>query len=171
MQVVDAWCRRSDLSPRRLIPALLQYKRPPDTEITSDQAVRYLNHVVFDQQSTETTVFNLLITLYATDPSPNDEPLLHFLATCPENPASERPYYDLDYALRICQQHSRIHACVLIYSKLGQYESSVELALERGDLELAKVNADRPEGDDVLRKKLWLKVAKYVVQEKKDIKR
>jgi hypothetical protein len=53
---------------------------------------------------------------------------------------------------------------------MGLYESSVDLALEKGDLELAKINADKPEDDDVLRKKLWLKIAKYVVQEKGDIK-
>jgi vacuolar protein sorting-associated protein 18 len=53
---------------------------------------------------------------------------------------------------------------------MGMWEESVELALDMGELELAKVNADRPEDDEVLRKKLWLMVAKYVVQDKKDIK-
>jgi len=55
---------------------------------------------------------------------------------------------------------------------MGLYENSVDLALEKGDLELAKMNADRvpEEEDQVLRKKLWLKIAKYVVQDKKDIK-
>lgn len=55
---------------------------------------------------------------------------------------------------------------------MGLYENSVDLALEKGDLELAKINADRvpEEEDQVLRKKLWLKIAKYVVQDKKDIK-
>ena len=47
----------------------------------------------------------------------------------------------------------------------------MDLALEKGDLELAKHNADMPEDDDALRKKLWLKIAKYVVQDKQDIKR
>jgi hypothetical protein len=37
-------------------------------------------------------------------------------------------------------------------------------------LELARINADKPEEDDVLRKRLWLNIAKHVVQEKKDIK-
>jgi hypothetical protein len=42
--------------------------------------------------------------------------------------------------------------------------------LEKGDLELAKINADMPEDDQPLRKKLWLKIARYVVQDKQDIK-
>ena len=60
---------------------------------------------------------------------------------------------------------------VQIYSKMGLWENSVDLALEKGDLELAKANANMPEDDRQLRKKLWLKIAKYVVQDKKDIKR
>jgi hypothetical protein len=53
---------------------------------------------------------------------------------------------------------------------MGLWENSVELALEKGDLELAKINADMPEDDEALRKKLWLKIARYVVQDKQDIK-
>jgi hypothetical protein len=54
---------------------------------------------------------------------------------------------------------------------MGLWENSVDLALQKGDLELAKINADKPEEDEPLRKKLWLKIARYVVQDKKDIKR
>jgi len=50
------------------------------------------------------------------------------------------------------------------------YESSVDLALEHDDLELAKISADQPEEDDMLRKKLWLKIARHVVSKKNDIK-
>ena len=53
---------------------------------------------------------------------------------------------------------------------MGLFENSVDLALEKNDLELAKANADMPEDDVPLRKKLWLKIARYVVQEKQDIK-
>lgn len=109
-------------------------------------------------------------------PEPNaivntaDLPLLRFLSTAPTDPLTSRPYYDLDYALRLCKRHNRLQACVHIYAQMEMWEESVELALEMGELELAKINADRPEDDEVLRKKLWLMVAKYVVQDKKDIK-
>ncbi|WWD16593.1 hypothetical protein CI109_101021 [Kwoniella shandongensis] len=168
-ETVDSWMRQSALSPRRLIPALLQQQQRSEP-IASNHAVRYLSHVIHQLGSTDTTIYNLLLTFYASDPDPDDNPLIRFLSSCPDDPETERPYYDLDYALRTCKQHGRIQPCVLIYSKLGLYESSVDLALEKGDLELAKINADRPEDDDVLRKKLWLKIAKYVVQEQKDIK-
>lgn len=100
----------------------------------------------------------------------SDLPLLRFLSTAPTDPLTSRPYYDLDYALRLCKRHNRLQACVHIYAQMGMWEESVELALEMGELELAKINAERPEDDPILRRKLWLMVAKYVVQDKKDIK-
>jgi hypothetical protein len=53
---------------------------------------------------------------------------------------------------------------------MGMFENSVDLALLKGDLELAKINADKPDDDRSLKKKLWLKIAKYVVQDKQDLK-
>ena len=138
--------------------------------MSPNHAVRYLNHVIFTSHSTDPTVHNLLVTFYCSDANPDDGPLLRFLAASPDDPTTERPYFDLDYALRLCMKHSRVQPCVHIYSKMGLYESSVDLALEKGDLELAKINADKPVDDELLRKKLWLKIAKYVVQDKKDIK-
>ena len=121
-------------------------------------------------------IHNLLITFYASSPSssssaPEDDgPLLRFLSAAPENPLTSKPYYDLDYALRLCKQNGRTQPCVHIYSKMGMYENSVDLALVKGDLELAKINADMPQDDLSLQKKLWLKIAKYVVQDKQDLK-
>ncbi len=168
---VDSWLRQTSLSPRRLIPALLQQQQRKGTSKNTSQAIRYLTNVIHQQGSIDTTIYNLLLTFYASDLDPDDGPLLRFLIACPDDPTTGRPYYDLDYALRLCKLHGRIQPCVHIYSKMGLYESSVDLALEKGDLDLAMINADRPEDDDVLRKKLWLKIAKHVVQEQKDIKR
>lgn len=192
-ETVDSWLRRPSLDPRRLVPALLQLQHAPRDPLSPNQAIRYLNHVIFEQHNTSPTIHNLLITFYvspsclttavshasptspklATLQAPEDDgPLLRFLSNAPSDPITGKPYYDLDYALRICKLAGRTHPCVHIYAKMGLYENSVDLALEKGDLELAKINADRvpEEEDQVLRKKLWLKIAKYVVQDKKDIK-
>ncbi|KAK1228615.1 tethering complex subunit [Marasmius sp. AFHP31] len=176
-EMVDSWLKRKELDPLRLIPALLQLQNAPRDPLSPNQAVRYLNDVVFEQQNTSTTIHNLLITFYVSPSSSlssstvtDDGPLLRFLSTAPSDPLTNKPYYDLDYALRLCKQSGRTQPCVHIYSKMGLYENSVDLALEKGDLELAKINADKPEDDQPLRKKLWLKIARYVVQDKKDIK-
>lgn len=47
---------------------------------------------------------------------------------------------------------------------MGQYLQAVEMALQHGNVELASIVANRPE-DDALRKKLWLAVAKKVIQQ------
>ncbi|KAF9270080.1 hypothetical protein L218DRAFT_914019 [Marasmius fiardii PR-910] len=176
-ETVDSWLKQKALDPLRLIPALLQLQHAPRDPLSPNQAIRYLNDVVFEQHNTSTTIHNLLITFHASPSSSlssstavDDGPLLKFLSTAPTDPLTNKPYYDLDYALRLYKQSGRTQPCVHIYSKMGLYENSVDLALEKGDLELAKINADKPEEDQPLRKKLWLKIARYVVQDKKDIK-
>ena len=42
----------------------------------------------------------------------------------------QRRYFDLQYALRLCTQHGKAQACILIYSAMGLYEEAVELALK-----------------------------------------
>ncbi|KAF9056509.1 DigA protein [Panaeolus papilionaceus] len=177
-ETVDSWIRQTSLDPLRLVPALLQLQRTSRDPLSPNHAIRYLNHVIFQQKSISSTIHNLIITFHVSPHSPpsyspsavDDGPLLRFLSEAPGDPLTGKPYYDLDYALRICKQAGRTQPCVHIYSKMGLWENSVDLALEKGDLELAKVNADMPEDDAPLRKKLWLKIARYVVQDKKDIK-
>ncbi|KAH7345284.1 Pep3/Vps18/deep orange family-domain-containing protein [Rhizoctonia solani] len=167
-ETVDAWTRRPALDPIRLIPALLQLQHRPVNPLQQNHSVRYLNHLIFEQGNTTPTIHNLIVTFLAAND--DDGPLLRFLTTAPGDPISGKPYYDLDYALRICRANGRIQPCVHIYAKMGLYEESVSLALEKGDLELAQITANMPEDDVQLRKKLWLKVARYVVEDKKDIK-
>lgn len=61
---------------------------------------------------------------------------------------------------RLCREKKLTEACVQLSSLLGLWESAVELALTLS-LELAKQIADMPE-DQQLRKKLWLKIGKYL---------
>lgn len=94
----------------------------------------------------------------------------------PKDLITGKPHYDLDYALRICKENKRRGACVQLYAEMGLWEEAVDLALqasdgEEVDLELAKSLADRAEEEDLsLRKKLLLKIARFVVRDKKDIK-
>ena len=179
-ETVDSWLRQPALDPLRLVPSLLQLQHAARDPLAPNHAVRYLTHAVFEQHSTSATIHNLLITFYVAPSagvSPglgtgtdDDGALLRFLAAAPTDAVTGRPYYDLDYALRLCKRTGRTQPCVHIYAKMGLWENSVDLALEKGDLELAKINADMPEDDAPLRKKLWLKIARYVVQDKQDIK-
>ncbi|KAL7316431.1 tethering complex subunit [Mucor circinelloides] len=165
-ETVNVWMRQSNLNPRQLIPALLRYDHKKLVEkSTQNQAIRYLSHVVTSLNNTDPAIHNFLLTLYATQKTTDETALLTFL----KNEGREM-HYNLDYALRLCTQNGRTQSCVHIYSQMGLYEEAVNLALKNHDVELARINADKPEEDDVLRKKLWLTIAKHVVQDNKDIK-
>lgn len=70
--------------------------------------------------------------------------------------------YDVHFALRICHEYNLTRACVQLSGLLGLWESAVSLALNE-DLELAKKMANMsPENDLELRKKLWLKIGKFI---------
>lgn len=168
---VEVFTRQPSLDVRRLIPALSPPRRPSsDTRSSSEHSIKYLQYSILQLQNTDASVHNTLLTLFATDPTVDEADFIRFLTVSPDDPITNDPYYDLDYALRLCRNNKRVQACVLIYSKMGLYESSVDLAIGNDDLELAKLNADKPEDDDILRKKLWLKIARYVVAQKNDIK-
>jgi len=166
---VDALLRQPALDARQLVPALVQPSASlPDRQGAHRHAARFLRTYALDRQDADPAVHNALITVLAHG---HDEPaLLSFLAASVDDPETGLPRYDLDYALRLCRANGFVHACVQIYGKMGLYESSVDLALETGDIELAKLNADGPDDDDELRRKLWLRIAQHVVADKQDIK-
>ncbi|KAF8953441.1 hypothetical protein CPC16_003759 [Podila verticillata] len=164
-ETVSVWMRQPNLNPRNLIPSLLKYDHKSLEAGAQNQAIRYLSYVVNQQENTDPAIHNYLLTLYATQPTREEAALLNFL-----NTDGRAMHYNLDYALRICTQNNRILSCVNIFSSMGLYGEAVDLALKHHDLELARINADKPEDDEMLRKSLWLKIARHVVKEKKDIK-
>ncbi|XP_054719566.1 vacuolar protein sorting-associated protein 18 homolog [Uloborus diversus] len=164
-ETVDAWIAQDRrLNPVQLIPALVQYDTSKDPRQGSE-AIRYLEYCVEKMGVKDQAIHNYLVSLYAR--LHETEKLMVYLQRQDE---SDIPY-DQKYALRLCSEQAGFEqACVHIYTTMGLYEEAVDLAL-RVDVELAKQNADRPEDDDELRKKLWLKIAEHVVKEKNDIKR
>ncbi|CAZ82469.1 unnamed protein product [Tuber melanosporum] len=165
METVDILMRQSNLNPRNLIPAMLNYNKYTRVALGKNQAVRYLLFVIHQNGSTDAAVHNTLISIYASHYSKGESSLLEYLES-----HTVDPRYDADFALRLCIQHSHIQSCVHIYSSMGLYLQAVELALKHGNVELASVIADRPEEDPELRKHLWLAVAKEVIRGAKDIK-
>ncbi|GLA51951.1 hypothetical protein AnigIFM63604_008579 [Aspergillus niger] len=159
--LVDILMRQTNLEPEKLIPALLNYNKTVNVPLGQNQAVRYLNFIIVNHPKPSAAVHNTLISIHASSPSSSEAGLLTYLQSQPSSP----PPYDADFALRLCIQHQRVQSCVHIYSAMGQYLQAVELALQHEDIELAAIVADRPEGNDKLRKKLWLLVAEKKIRQ------
>ncbi|KKK14266.1 hypothetical protein ARAM_006038 [Aspergillus rambellii] len=159
--LVDILMRQTNLEPEKLIPALLNYNKSVNGPLNQNQAVRYLNFIIFNHPRPSAAVHNTLISIHASSPASSEAGLLTYL----QSQSSSPPPYDADFALRLCIQHQRIQSCIHIYSAMGQYLQAVELALEHEDIELAAIIADRPEGNNKLRKKLWLLVAEKKIRQ------
>lgn len=154
---VTMWLAQPSIEPKRLFPALVH--APSDAP-----AIRYLKACVRGG-SEDPAIHNYLLSLLAQRAcrsgasAADNKELMDFI----DAPGA---HYDLKYALRLCTKLAKTRACVLIYGKMGLYEEAVDLALNE-DLELAKLNASRPD-DEVLRRRLWLKIAEHVVKANKD---
>eukprot|EP01137_Pigoraptor_chileana_P002429 Opistho-2@41258 len=165
-ETVNAWMSEARLQPSRLIPALVRYDQHNAAADggANNHAVRYLEYCVTVAENKDAAIHNYLLSLYAK--MKDDSRLLSFLNKQLESGI----IFDLKYALRLCKEEGKLRACVHIYSAMGLFEEAVDLAI-KVDVDLAKINADRPEDDDALRKKLWLQIARHVVEEERDIKK
>ncbi|KAJ3294846.1 hypothetical protein HDU79_010354 [Rhizoclosmatium sp. JEL0117] len=167
VDLINSWIQRPGLDPKNLLPALLKYETIQLKKGDEyNQAVRYLNYVIERLGNTDASIHNYLLSLYVSSAIAEEERgLLGFLTS-----QDEESHYDVQYALRLCMKEGLVKSSIFIYSKLGLFEQAVDLALKNQDLQLAQINADKPIDDEILRKKLWLKIARHVVDEKKDIK-
>ncbi|KAK4169237.1 Pep3/Vps18/deep orange family-domain-containing protein [Cladorrhinum sp. PSN259] len=164
-ELVEILMRQSNLNPRNLIPALLEYDRNFKGPLAQNQAIRYLHYVVNQLGSTDSAVHNTLVSIYASHPSKDESALLSYLES-----QGDEPKFDSDFALRLCIQNHRVLSCAHIYTSMGQYVQAVDLALSHDKVELAAIIADRPMSNPSLRKKLWLAVAKKVISQSNGIK-
>ena len=53
-------------------------------------------------------------------------------------------------------------AQIILYAILGLFDKAVKISLECKDIEMAKTYAEKPQLDKKLKKKLWMKIAKYL---------
>ncbi|KAF8369981.1 hypothetical protein HHK36_031994 [Tetracentron sinense] len=169
-ETVESWMATNNLNPRRLIPAMMRYSSEPHAKNEAHEVIKYLEFCVHRLLNEDPGVHNLLLSLYAKQE--DDSALLRFLQCKFGKGRANGPefFYDPKYALRLCLKEKRMRACVHIYSMMSMHEEAVALALQV-DPELAMAEADKVEDDEDLRKKLWLMVAKHVIEQEKGAKR
>ncbi|PON81924.1 Deep orange protein [Trema orientale] len=169
-ETVESWMTTNKFNPRKLIPAMMRYSSEPHAKNETHEVIKYLEYCVHRLHNEDPGVHNLLLSLYAKQE--DDSALLRFLQ-CKFGKGRENGpdfFYDPKYALRLCLKEKRMRACVHIYSMMSMHEEAVALALQV-DPELAMAEADKVEDDEDLRKKLWLMVAKHVIEQEKGAKR
>nr|XP_011467781.1 PREDICTED: vacuolar protein sorting-associated protein 18 homolog isoform X2 [Fragaria vesca subsp. vesca] len=169
-EAVESWMATNNLNPRKLIPAMMRYSSEPHAKNETHEVIKYLEYCVHRLHNEDPGVHNLLLSLYAKQE--DDSALLRFLQFKFGKGRESGPefFYDPKYALRLCLKEKRMRACVHIYSMMSMHEEAVALALQV-DPELAMAEADKVEDDEDLRKKLWLMVAKHVIEQEKGAKR
>ncbi|XP_022952155.1 vacuolar protein sorting-associated protein 18 homolog [Cucurbita moschata] len=169
-ETVESWMITSNLNPRKLIPAMMRYSGEPHAKNETHEVIKYLEYCVHRLHNEDPGVHNLLLSLYAKQE--DDSALLRFLQCKFGKGLENGPdfFYDPKYALRLCLKEKRMRACVHIYSMMAMHEEAVALALQV-DTELAMAEADKVEDDEDLRKKLWLMIAKHVIELEKGTKR
>jgi len=160
-ETVEIWkAAKNRLDPSRLIPALVRCDRTSGGKPTDQtlEAINYLEFCVHHLQNHDQPIHNYLLSLYCQF---QPDVLLSYL-DLQGNDASD-VCYDLKYALRLCSEHDLKAACVKIYSVMGLFEEAVELAL-KVDVDLAKRHANHCDVDDEVRKQLWLRIARHVIE-------
>lgn len=169
-ETVESWMSTNKLNPRKLIPAMMRYASEPHAKNETHEVIKYLEYSVHHLHNEDPGVHNLLLSLYAKQE--DDTALLRFLQCKFGKGRINGPefFYDPKYALRLCLKEKRMRACVHIYSMMSMHEEAVALALQV-DPELAMAEADKVEDDEDLKKKLWLMVAKHVIEQEKGVKR
>ena len=167
--LIQVLMRQTALDTKKIIPALLNYNKVHggNVSLAQNQAIRYLQFCINHTHTSEPAVHNTLISMYAAHPTQDETALLQYLKSQSQN---HEQFYDADFALRLCIAHKRVQSAVHVYTTMRQYASAVDLALKYDEVELAAAVADRPDNDAILRKKLWLKVAKKVIGQNKSIK-
>eukprot|EP00658_Telonema_sp_P-2_P068297 TRINITY_DN5723_c0_g1_i10.p1 TRINITY_DN5723_c0_g1~~TRINITY_DN5723_c0_g1_i10.p1 ORF type:complete len:969 (-),score=176.47 TRINITY_DN5723_c0_g1_i10:301-3207(-) len=153
------------LDPVKLIPALIQYESSRGaTDAGPNEAIRYLQMVCKPRKPglpetvlcKDMAVNNYLLSLYAKQPEESE--LLEFLEL-------SNQWVDLEYALRLCLRLHKFQSCIKIYSLMGKFGQAVAMALQwdtPDGLDLAKVNANRPETEEE-RRQHWLAIAKHML--------
>lgn len=168
-ETTESWQSSEKLNPRKLIPAMMRYVSEPHAKNENDEVIKYLEHCIDKFANKDPGVHNLLLSLYAKK---GDAELLPFLQGESRRirRSSHEVFYDPKYALRVCLKEKQMRACVQIYSMMAMHEEAVALALQV-DVEVAMREADKVSDDEDLKKKLWLMIAKHVIEQEKGVKR
>lgn len=165
------------MEPLSVLPAVYT---PRGSATHRAEAMRYLRHATSRSSEREladpsctkglswatgTALLNALCVLYACDEDGAAGRESATASACGAEDSAIRFFdsqeggalFDPHFALRVCVERGLTRAVVLLYGIMGMHEEAVDVALQRGDVALAKHNACKP-AEGRVRRKLWLRV-------------
>eukprot|EP01080_Neovahlkampfia_damariscottae_P010520 gene10520-3042_t len=160
-EMVKVLMQNKHLDAGKLIPALMRCINNGKM----DNIISYLEWLILKNNNKDPAIHNLLLNLYAK--KGDDNKLLSFLNF---ESSGDENYYDMKYALRICNEFKKYEACARLYSMMELYEDSINISLLNNDIKLAKeiVNESSIEDEELI-KKLWIKIAKFVIEKENKV--
>jgi len=148
-----------EINGEELLPALISLD-------TKDRvlAIEYIREMM--NKSTNRLLHNLYVFFLAqNDDKEYNVELLNYLDQQEILIKKNQPIVlDKDFALNVCKYFNRVDAQIRIYGMLEMYEEAVKLAVSKKKYDLAKRYANIP-NDEKQQKRLWLEVAKSILQE------
>ncbi|SCV00754.1 LAME_0G11782g1_1 [Lachancea meyersii CBS 8951] len=174
---VNTWMQIPSINPSELVNPLLTYfakfqklgfeMGPSRSNI--NYALKYLMWCFKEyvgEESLDPVVYNaaLYMMIAAYDAKNKEDDIIAFIE-------GNMGHFDNDFVLRLSNKFQRYKVSVYLYSQLKLFEEAVTLAVEKGLLGDAKLVVTNRELDSNfrLRRKLWLKIAKYMMCDQSDI--
>jgi len=151
------------LNPSKLLPAIMVTTESDDPKVMQE-CIRFLEHSVHHLESGDEALHNLLVALYVSHKPDNIIPYLT---------SGSEPKVDVKYLLKLCLEAGLKEEGVYLLTLLDQHQQALELALAINTDLAVKCAGGKLMGNNLsedMTKKLWLRVARHVVQEKNDIK-
>lgn len=158
--------------PQRMLPTLCLCQ---ETTVMATHALKYLEWAVETHDASgDVTLHNLLILLYARY---RPKRLHEYLIKCGFDKMAVP--YELDFALRTCEQHKLDKSTVFLYCVSEMFSDAVDLSFKafgEDGVTIAKECAHMmdPDEEDVImglepkfsveyRRRIWLKIASFVI--------
>ena len=147
--------KKGQIDAKKLLPALMNVD-----QISREEATKFEQFLIKEFKFKDKSLHNLY--LFHLSEADGEKNLIDYLKTQENLPELN---FDSEYALSVFKQNGKIESQIFLYSLLKMHSEAVTLAIENKKLDLAKINAQKPEKyDEELSRKLWLQIAIFHIK-------
>ncbi|QID86738.1 tethering complex subunit [Saccharomyces pastorianus] len=174
---ISTWMKLRNLNPNKFVPTILKYFTnwqnsaklvSSSSEYPENYSLTYLKWCVKEVPRTcDPIIYNSILYMMITDPKNDailENDMIKFMR-------SNENKFDLNFQLRLSLKYKKTKVSIFLLTRLKLFDDAIDLALKNDLIDDCKiiVNDEILIEDYKLRKKLWLKIAKYLLLSMKDI--